>query len=82
MCLGTLVGAIVGTLLISPVAAVYTAPALTMSAISGDAMLFTIALLGACLLTGILVGAALGGAFGCAIAADRRNGGFHCRGDV
>ncbi len=82
VCIGALIGAIVGALLISPVAALYLAPAVTLSAISGEAMLFTIALLGACLVTGILAGAGVGGAFGCAVAADRRSGGFHCRGDL
>ncbi|MBF6435085.1 hypothetical protein [Nocardia cyriacigeorgica] len=80
LSIGALVGAVVGALLISPVAACYLAPALTLSAIVDSAELLTATLLGACLLTGAVLGACVGAAFGYAVAADRRNGGFHCRG--
>lgn len=79
--LGAVIGGLVGALLLSPVAAYYMAPALVLSATFGDDPLFLGALIGGCLLTGALAGGSLGAMFGCAIAADRRNGGFRCRGE-
>lgn len=81
MCIAALIGAIVGTFLISPVAALYLAPALTLSATADGEALFTAVLLGTCLLAGSALGACVGAAFGCAVTADRRNGGFACRGE-
>ncbi|MFE3445108.1 hypothetical protein ACFXNW_18925 [Nocardia sp. NPDC059180] len=79
--IGAIVGAVVGTVLLSPIAVYYLAPALVLSATVAGEGLFTGALLGACLLAGALAGACLGSAFGCTIAADRRSGGFRCGGN-